>query len=193
MTRCLRPAVVGIAGVSLLAVVGCAASPVSAPNIVTLLPYSGEWVLEAADREPVGLHFASRDGYGFSRVTTQTFVAVMAVRAERFRLEVSDSVFRLSGDQPGFSAAIPLDGTSIDVLGEDGEVQQSLTLTWEAGTPVVRRRIPGVGWVSDRFELTSDGALVLTRTGGVRNSGGRVVEATQMRAFVYTREASSEQ
>lgn len=192
MTRCLRQAVNGIVGASLLAVVGCAANPVPTPDIVTLLPYNGEWVLEAADREPVGLQFASRDGYGFTAVTTQKFGAVMAVRAERFRLEVSDSIFRLSGDQPGFSAAIPLDGTPTEVLGEDGEVQQSLTLTWEAGTPVVRRRLPGVGWVSDRFELTSEGALVLTRSGGVRNSGGRVVEATRMRAFVYTRETSSE-
>ena len=141
---------------------------------------------------PVGLHFTSRDGYGFNAVATRMFVAVMAVRAERFRLRVSDSVFRLSGDQPGFSAAIPIDGNPIDVLGEDGEVQQSLTLTWDAGTPVVRRRIPGVGWVSDRFELTSDGTLVLTRAGGLRNSGGRVVEATQgMREFVYTRETGS--
>ena len=193
MTRCLRPAVNGIAGATVLAVVGCAASPVPAPDIVTLLPYNGEWVLEATDREPVGLHFASRDGYGFNAVATRMFVAVMAVRAERFRLEVSDSVFRLSGDRPGFSAAIPLDGTPTEVLGEDGEVQQSLTLTWEAGTPVVRRRLPGVGWVSDRFELTSADTLVLTRTGGVRNYGGRVVEATQMRAFVYLRETSSQQ
>lgn len=191
MTRCLRPAVFGIAGASVLAVGGCAAGPVPAPDIVTLLPYNGEWVLEAADREPVGLHFASRDGYGFTAVTAQRFGAVMTMRTERFRLEVSDSIFRLSGDQPGFSAAIPLDGTPIEVLGEDGEVQQSLTLTWDAGTPVVRRRIPGVGWVSDRFELTSDGTLVLTRAGGMRNSGGRVVEAMRDREFVYTRNIGS--
>ncbi len=191
MTRCLRPAVIGIAGAPVLAVVGCAAGPVPAPDIVTLLPYNGEWVLEAADREPVALHFASRDGYGFTAVTTQRFGAVMAVRAERFRLEVSDSIFRLSGDQPGFSAAIPLDGAPIEVLGEDGEVQQSLTLRWEAGTPVVRRTIPGVGWVSDRFELTRDGALVLTRAGGLRNSGGRMVEPMVDREFVYTRNIGS--
>ncbi|MCY3546836.1 MAG: hypothetical protein OXH49_08130 [Gemmatimonadetes bacterium] len=47
MTRCHRPAIVGIAGVSLLAVVGCAASPVPAPDIVTLLPYNGEWPVES--------------------------------------------------------------------------------------------------------------------------------------------------
>ena len=191
MTRCLRQAVIGIAGASLLAVVGCASSPVPAPDIVTLLPYNGEWVLQAAAHEPAGLQFASRDGYGFNGVAMRKFVAVMAVRAERFRLEVSDSVFRLSGDQPGFSAAIPIDGTPIDVLGEDGEVQQSLTLTWEVGTPVVRRTVPGVGWVTDRFELTADGALALTRTGGVRNTGGRVVEATGRPEFVYSRNAGS--
>lgn len=191
MTRCLRPAVIGIAGVSLLTVVGCAGRPAPVPDIVTLLPYNGEWVLEAADLAPVGLHFASRDGYGFTAATTQRFVAVMAVRAERFRLEVSDSIFRLSGDRPEFSAAIPVDGTAVEVFAEDGEVQQSLTLTWEAGAPVVRRRLPGVGWVSDRFELTSDGALVLTRAGGLRNSGGRIVEPMRDREFVYTRSTGS--
>lgn len=191
MTRCPGPTVTGIAGATLLAVVGCAASPIPAPDIVTLLPYNGEWVLDAAGREFVGLQFASRDGYGFTAVTTQRFVAVMAVRTERFRLEVSDSIFRLSGDQPGFSAAIPVDGTAVEVLGEDGEVQQSLTLTWEAGAPVVRRRLPGVGWVSDRFELTSERALVVTRNGAIRNSGGRMVEPMGEREFVYTRNTGS--
>lgn len=191
MTRCLRPALIGIAGAILLAGGGCAGRPAPAPDIVTLLPYNGEWVLDAAGREPVGLQFASRDGYGFNGAAMRKVVAVMAVRAERFRLEVSDSIFRLSGDQPGFSAAIPIDGTPIDVLGEDGEVQQSLTLTWEAGTPVVRRTVPGVGWVTDRFELTADGTLVLTRTGVMRNTGGRVVEATGRPEFVYTRDPGS--
>lgn len=191
MTRCLRPAVIGIAGVSLLTAGGCASRAAPVPDIVTLLPYNGDWVLEATGREPVGLQFASRDGYGFNSVAMRKFVAVMAVRAERFRLEVSDSIFRLSGDQPGFSGAIPMDGTPIEVLGDDGEVQQSLTLTWEAGTPVVRRTVPSVGWVTERFELTADGTLALTRTGGIRNTGGRVVEATGRPEFVYTRNTGS--
>ncbi len=189
MTRSHRPAVIGIVGVSLLAVVGCATSPVPAPDIVTLLPYNGEWVLQAADREPVGLELASRDGYGFNTVAMRRVIAVLAVRAERFRMEVSDSVLRISSAEPGFSFAVPIDGTPVEVPDQDDEVQ-SLTLSWDGGTPVVRRTITSVGWVSDRFELTSDGALVLTRTAAVRNAGGRPVESS-MPAFVYTRSTGS--
>ena len=189
MTRCLRPALIGIAGASFLAVAGCAGRPAPAPDIVTLLPYNGEWVLEAAGREPVGLQLASRDGYGFNTVAVRRIIAVLAVRAEHFQLEVSDSVFTLSSAEPGFSFEVPIDGTPVEVPGQDGEVL-SLTLTWDGGTPVVRRTIPSVGWVSDRFELTADGALALTRTAAVRNAAGRPVESSTP-AFVYTRNRGS--
>ena len=189
MTRYLRPAIIGIIGATVMAVVGCASGPVPGPDIVTLLPYNGEWVLEAADREPVGLQLASRDGYGFNTVAMRRVIGVLAVRAERFRVEVSDSVLRISSAEPGFSFAVPIDGTPVEVPDQDDEIQ-SLTLSWDGGTPVVRRTITSVGWVSDRFELTSDGALVLTRTAAVRNAGGRPVEIS-MPAFVYTRSTGS--
>ncbi|MCY4399396.1 MAG: hypothetical protein OXE96_08675 [Gemmatimonadetes bacterium] len=190
MTRGLRPTLIGITGASVLAAAGCASRSAPVPDIVTLHAYNGEWVLEAGERAPVGMQFISQDGYGFTSEAAGKIVGAMAIRTERFRLEVSDSIFRISSDQQGSSFALPIDGTAIEVPGQDGEVQ-SLTLTWDRGAPVVQRAIPGVGRVSERFELTGDGALVLTRTGALRNSGGRVVEAVGMRELFYTRNHGS--
>ena len=191
MTRFLHELLVGVAGAGVLASAGCAGRPQPTPAIATLEPYNGEWVLEATDREPVQLQFMSRDGYGFTRETVQRIIAIMGIRAERFVLEVNDSIFRVSSDEPGFSLSLPVDGTPIEVQEEDGEVAQSMRLSWSETTPVVRRRLTGTGWASDRYELTADGALVITRTAGVRNVRGSDVEATRPVEFVYVRSTGS--
>ena len=191
MARFLHELLVGIAGASVLASAGCAGRPQPIPAIATLEPYNGEWVLEATDREPVPLQFMSRDGYGFTRETVQRIIAIMGIRAERFVLEVNDSIFRVSSDEPGFSLSLPVDGTPIEVQEEDGEVAQSMRLSWSETTPVVRRTLTGTGWASDRYELTADGGLVITRRAGVRNVGGRDVQATRPVEFVYVRSNGS--
>ncbi len=191
MARFLHELLVGIAGASVLATVACAGRPQPTPAIDALEPYNGEWVLEATDREPVPLQFMSRDGYGFTRETVQRIIAIMGIRAERFVLEVNDSIFRVSSDEPGFSLSLPVDGTPIEVQEEDGEVAQSMRLSWSETTPVVRRTLTGTGWASDRYELTADGGLVITRRAGVRNVGGRDVQATRPVEFVYVRSTGS--
>ena len=186
MVRFLRPALAGIAGASVLAAAGCASRPGVQPIPETLEAYNGEWVLETADRAPGRLQFMSRDGSGFSSKTGQRILAMLGIRAERFVLQVSDSVFRVSSDEPGSSFSLPMDGTPLEVRAEDGEVQ-TMTLTWRDGTPVVRRTLPGTGWVSDRFELTADGALVIVRTAAMRNTRGIDVEGTQAVQLAYIR------
>jgi hypothetical protein len=193
MTRSIRPVLIGIAGASVLATGGCASRGAPVPDIVTLHPYNGEWVLEAMERERVRVQFADRDGQGFTSVTLPSIGAVITIRAERFGLEVSDSIFRLSSDEPGFSAAVPVDGTPFELPGEDGKPDQSITLRWDEGTPVIRREVVGIGWVSERFELTGDGALVLKREAAVRNARGRVVDGVGGVEFVYTRDTGSKQ
>ena len=185
MIRFLRPAFTGITVASVLATAACASGPQPTPTIATLQPYNGEWVLEAADRGPTRLQFASTDGNGIASATSQRVVAIMVTRAEQFVLEVNASVFRVSSDEPAFSFSLPVDGTPVEVLGEDGEVTQSIGLSWSEGTPVVRRTLPGVGWVSDRYELTADGALIITRTAGMRNVRGAEVESSRPVEFVY--------
>ena len=66
-----------------------------------------------------------------------------------------------------------------------------MRLSWSEGTPVVRRTLPDIGWVSVRYELTVDGSLVITRTAGVRNVGGAEVEGSRPVEIVYVRSNGS--
>ncbi len=186
VTRFLRPAMIVFAGAGVLAAAGCA-SRGQVPEIAALAPYNGEWVLEAVQRTAQRIQFVSPEGSGFARGTGQSVVALMAARAESFVLEVSDAFFRISSDEPDFSFALPIDGTPIEVLANDGKVEQSIALRWQNGIPVVRRTLPGSGWVSSRFELTGDGALVIARTAGQTNNRGMDVPGTGEVAVAYVR------
>lgn len=64
---------------------------------------------------------------------------------------------------------------------------QSLALGWDDGVPVVRRTLSGSGWVSERFELTADGALIITRTAAQTNNRGADVRGTGEVAVAYVR------
>lgn len=190
MTRFLRPALIGIAGASVLAVGGCAGRG-SIPEIATLAPYNGAWSLEAF--EPWrGVQFISPRGSGFVRGTGQHIVATMGIRPEALKLEVTDSIFRVTSDEPGFSFSLPIDGTPVEVLGEDGAVEQSITLRWDNETPIVRRTFPGTGWISDRFELTEAEALMVTRTAAMTNNRGADVVGTGAVQIAYVRSTGSQ-
>lgn len=183
--RLLRPAQAVLAGASVLAAAACAARRAAVPEITNLEPYNGEWVLQVTEREAPSVEFASRDGYGFARATAHRVLTVVSVRAERFVLEVSDSLFRVSSDEPGFSFSLPMDGTPVEVLAEDGALLQTITLTWSRGSPVVRRTLPGAGWVSDRLLPGVDGTLTVMRTAAMRNVRGREVEGTRAVELTY--------
>ena len=187
-----RPALATVTSAGLLAWFGCAGHrgpPV--PEIATLQAFNGEWVLEAEEGESRKVQFASQDGYGFTEETMQKVGALLAIRPERFVLEMSDSILAVSSSEPEFSFSLAMDGTPLEVHDEDGRLLQSTALAWQEDAPVVRRTLPGTGWVSNRFELAADGVLVITRTAAVRNYRGREVEATSPIQFVYTRSTGS--
>ena len=190
MTRFLRPALIGIAGASVLAAAGCA-SRGRIPEIATLAPYNGEWVLEGVQSTGQRVQFVSPEGSGFVRSTGQKVLAIMGMRAERFVLEVSDSHFRVTSDEPDLSFTLPIDGTPIEVLAEGGQLEQSIALRWENDVPVVRRTLPGSGWVSARFELTADGALTIARTAAWTNNRGMDVRASGEIVVAYVRSTGS--
>lgn len=191
MTRSLRAVLVAIAGTSVLAAAGCASRGAPVPDIAALQPYNGEWVLQTAEGAAGRVQFASRDGYGFRRVTSQTIGALLGIRAERFLLEVNALTFQVSSDEPRCSFALPINSTPVEAPAADGDVQQSMTLTWEQGAPVVRREISGAGWVSERFELTADGTLVVTRKAAMINARGGVVDGEGGVEFHYIRDTGS--
>lgn len=186
MTRFLRPALIGIAGASVVASAGCA-SRGQMPEVAALAPYNGEWVLEGVQPTGQRLQFVSPQGSGFARGTGQRLGAALGIRAERFVLEASDSVFRVSSDEPDYSFTLPIDGTPIEVRAEDGGLEQSIALGWDSGMPVVRRTLPDSGWVSERFGLTAEGALIITRTAARTNNRGMDVRATGAVDIVYVR------
>ena len=191
MTRFLRLALATVTTASLLAWPGCAGHrDPRIPEIATLQPFNGEWVLEAEERVSRKVQFASPDGYGFTEETMQRVVALLAI-SERFVLEVSDSIFGVSSSEPEFSFSLAMDGTPLEVHDEGGRLLQSTVLEWKEDAPVVRRMLPGTGWVSNRFELAPDGALVITLTAAVRNYRGREVEATGPIRLVYARSTGS--
>ena len=191
MTRFLRPALVGVAGASVLATAGCAGRG-GIPEVATLAPYNGEWVLETVQATGQRLQFVSPEGSGFVRNTGQRLAAALGMRVERFVLEVSGSVFRISSEEPGYSFALPVDGTPIEFLAEGGEAAQSIALGWDSGMPVVRRTLQGSGWVSERFGLTAEGALIITRTAARTNNRGMDVRATGAVEVVYVRGTGSQ-
>jgi len=188
----LHKLLTGIAGVGVLATAACAgrSGPQPAPPLATLEPYNGEWVLDAANRSTAGLQFASTDGHGISSETMEKIGGILMMRAEQLALEVNDTVFRLSGDEPAFSLSLPMDGTPVEVQAEDGDGASSMTLSWSEGMPVVRQTLPGIGWVSDRYEVTADGGLVITRRASVRNVRGAEVEGSRPVELVYVRSSA---
>ena len=191
MNRFLRPTLAVLAGASLLAAAACASRRGPIPEIANLALYNGEWVLQVAEDEPPQVEFASRDGNGFARETAHRVLTSASIRAERFLLEVTDDLFRVASDEPGFSFSLHMDGTPIEVLAEDGGLQ-TMTLTWSRGTPVVRRTLPGAGWVSDRFVLGADGTLFVVRRAAMRNIRGREVEGTRAVELAYMRSTGSD-
>lgn len=192
MARFLQHALAAGAVAGILACAGCAGLPGSPiPEISIREPYNGEWVPAPGDRAQLEVKFRSPDGSGIDPVYVDRVISHFAIRPERFALEVSDSIFRGSGDAPGLSFSLPMDGTPIEVRGENGRVREKIALAWKGGTPVVRRTLPGIGWVAYRFELTPDGALVFTHTAAVRNASGMEVEAKPPLQFVYIRGADA--
>lgn len=161
------------------------------PDIAILEPYNGEWVSEPGDEMPRKTRFLSPDGSGIDQVTTNRVIRLLVIGAKRFSLEVSDSLFALTSDEPGVSFSLPGDGTPIEVRDEDGRVRETIALAWKEDAPVVRRTLPGIGWVAYRFELAPEGALVVTHTAAVRNVRGMEVEAEPPVRLVFVRSTGS--
>ena len=192
MTRFHHHTLAAGAVANILACAGCASLPgAQMPDIAILEPYNGERVSESQDQVQRMTQFLSPDGSGIDRVTMSQVSSRLVIGAKRFSLAVSDSLFELSSDEPGVSFSLPGDGTPIEVHDEDGRVLETIALTWTEDTPVVRRTLPGIGWVAYRFELAPEGSLVVTHTAGVRNVRGIQVEAEPPVQLVFVRSTGS--
>lgn len=179
----------GLTGAGLLAAAGCAGgrNVQTAPDPATLQPYNGDWILQEIGAPQASLTFAAPVGRGFRRAVAQELGQWLGSRPERLLLEMNESAFRVSGQDPGLPFSLPVDGTGVEIRDEEGQVISLLELTWSHGTPIVRRTLPKIGWISDHYQLTDEGALLITRTAGMQDNAGGDLEAIGALEFVYAR------
>ena len=88
----------------------------------------------------------------------------MQTHANQLTVRVEDSLFAVSGDVPGWSFELPLDGSERSVVQDSTGVEFSVSLTWRDGTPVVQRSFGEHGAVFDAYAIAEDDVLVVTRT-----------------------------
>ncbi len=161
---------------------------IETPNLES---FSGVWVHEETRKSSHGygdgLRFQFLDEVG---VPPQEMVDAIGLeirtRASQLTVQVEDSLFAVSGDAPGWSFELPLDGSERAVVQDSTGVEFSVSLTWRDGTPVVQRSFGSRGAVFDAYEITEDDVLVVTRTArmGAQASTGTV-------QYVYVRSAQT--
>ena len=131
--------------------------------------YSGEWIHAETRRSTgLGLTFQFIDQRGLP--PQEAMDATMKegrTHATRLNVSVGDSLLEMSGDAPGWSLTLPLDGGEHAMVQDSTGVEFSVSLTWWQGTPVVRRAFGAHGAIFDALEISDDGFLVVTRTGRV--------------------------
>ena len=110
------------------------------------------------------LHMTFASGAIPSPELVHAVVAEVRSYAERLAISVDDSLLTVSGDVPGWSLALPLDGSERSVVGDSTGVEFSVSLTWRGGTPVIRRSFGARRAIVDVLEVTGDSVLVVTRT-----------------------------
>lgn len=149
---------------STLAVAGCAGAPGGrAPDPGELALYNGDWVFDPEASRRSELHYWARDPVTDDEppqsVQDELLTAVEHWPA-MFTLELTDSVFSVVADPPEFSFDVPLDGSWL----ETGDTR--VKFTWLRRRPFVERSFPSNGWLSDHYELSGEGMIVITRKMG---------------------------
>ena len=84
--------------------------------------------------------------------------------ATRLVVGVEDSLFTMSGDVPGWSLALALDGSERSYVQDSTGFEFSVSLTWRGGTPAVHRSFGERRAIVDALEITEDSVLVVTRS-----------------------------
>ena len=110
----------------------------------------------------------------------------MQTHANQLTVRVEDSLFAVSGDVPGWSFELPLDGSERSVVQDSTGVEFSVSLTWRDGTPVVQRSFGEHGAVFDAYAIAEDDVLVVTRTARM---GAQASKGTLQ--YVYVRSAQT--
>ena len=154
--------------------------------------YNGDWVHKETRKSSFGpfgaegLRFQFLHGRGLPPQETRDAIGLeMGTRANQLTVRVDDSLFAVSGDVPGWSFELPLDGTELSVVQDSTGAEVSVSLTWRDGTPVVQRSLGAQGAVFDAYEITEDDLLIVTRTARMGQA-----ESRGTLQYVYVRPSS---
>ena len=154
--------------------------------------YNGDWVHKETRKSSFGpfgaegLRFQFLHGRGLPPQEMRDAIGLeMGTRANRLTVRVEDSLFAVSGDVPGWSFELPLDGTELSVVQDSTGAEVSVSLTWRDGTPVVQRSLGAQGAVFDAYEITEDDLLIVTRTARMGQA-----ESRGTLQYVYVRPSS---
>lgn len=141
----------------------------AAPEREDLQRYGGEWV-HSETRRPtgLGLTFQFVDQRGLPpREAMDATMKEGRTYPTQLIVSAGDSLLAISGDAPGWSLTLPLNGGEQAMVQDSTGVGYSVSLTWWGGTPVVRRAFGTHGAIFDALEIAEGGLLVVTRTGRV--------------------------
>lgn len=158
-----------IIGISMVVAVSCVGHSGVGPNrgAVTmrneLARYTGVW-LHKESRGLAGFRIPFTSGGTPPPEVVQAVVPQVQSFAGRFVISVDDSLFTLAGDVPGWSLALPLNGSQIVTVGDSASVEFSVSLQWRGETPLVHRSFGARRAIVDALEITEDDVLVVTRT-----------------------------
>ena len=154
--------------------------------------YNGDWVHKETRKSSFGpfgaegLRFQFLHGRGLPPQEMRDAIGLeMGTRANQLTIRVEDSLFAVSGDVPGWSFELPLDGTELSVVQDSTGAEVSVSLTWRDGTPVVQRSLGAQGAVFDAYEITEDDLLIVTRTARMGQA-----ESRGTLQYVYVRPSS---
>lgn len=162
-----------VAAVTVMALAGCSSSYVGTES--GLEQYSGDWVFDT-------LRVASPEGRAFEFVGVSGDIDPAAIEAvakqasilpERITVQVGDSSFRVSGSSPGSDFTLPLDGSPGRVSDQEAGEQPGIRLVWRGRAPVVERSFSENSQILDRYEVTAEGSLVITRTVRLAGTAGK--------------------
>ena len=166
---------------------GAPGSPVATQQ--ELEPYNGAWVLERGNAprgEGIRMDLPLERLGGPSETAKNDLLAAVAAYPRSFTLEISDSIFTLSANPPEQSLSLPMDGSRGQIKSEGGRSRTFGSIRWNDGAVTIDRSFPANGWISDHFQLTGGGRLVITRTSGFGEWDG-----TGSVRLVYSRGAGS--
>ncbi len=114
--------------------------------------------------------------------TVRTYTELASARPERLTLEFTGRSLQISDTGLTSPLTLPLNGSDQTLDHPFGDVEITAWVAWDKLIPFVELAIEDGGWVSDRYEVTPDGNLTVTRT-----IGHLVTPTEPLAQFIYTR------